>query len=428
MRKWTHWGKVSLLASSALFLVGVSGCEEAEKAANDVAEQCNLECSSKGIVEGNASISGIASVDAFFGAVVNFNTTANQVSGNIEAQLAKIRSSLGLSASATPDQIIAKIKTEYELDGALKIAYKPPQCGVSAQATLEATARCEAEFDPGSAKVECQGACEVDASAEVDCGVEAELKCVGTAPNLECEGSCEGACELDVAAKCEGTCNGTCEGTCSVEGPNGECAGTCDGECKGTCQLTAGGSCSGKCKGECTYTPPEASCTGSASARCEAKGSAKVECSGRCEGEIVPPKASAECEASAKAEAQVRVECTPPSVDIEYAFKANASADAEANFEAFLVRFRSSLSIIAAELARADVVLKAGADLRVAATGAVQGAVDAKGNLSLKEKAGLVCAVKELPRVATAINGSATKLSGSVETAGSLTGKLVAGS
>lgn len=392
-------------------------------------KECGLTCSAEGIAEGNASISGVASVDAFFGAVVNFDAKAKLVTGNINAELAKIRALLELDADAGAAEIKAAMIAKFNLDAdaGVSIKYQPAQCAISAQATIEATAKCDASFDPGSATVECSGTCEAEAGVQAECSGEATLKCTGTAPGLACEGECKGGCELEVAAVCEGTCKGTCSGTCSAENADGSCAGSCDGMCEGTCEASAGASCSGKCKGECTYTAPEGGCEGGATAKCEASANAKVECSGKCEGEITPPSASAECEASAKAEASVNVECTPPSLDIAYQFDASLDAearlDAQANFEAFLVTFRGSFSAILAQLARADVVLEAGAGIATAASGAVTGAVNASldGDLSLKAAIGLGCALTELKVVPGVIGDATADLQASVSAAGQLT-------
>jgi hypothetical protein len=391
-------------------------------------EQCGLVCAPTGIAEGNASISGIPNIDAFFSSVVNFNAKANLISGNINAELAKIKVSLGLKADAPTAMIQAAMVAKFQLDAdaGVKIAYKEPACNVSAKATVEATAKCDASVDPGKVEVECKGSCEADATVEAKCDAMAEVKCVGTAPNLACEGECKGGCELEAAAACEGTCNGTCSGTCSVKNADGSCAGSCDGMCEGTCEVTAGASCSGKCKGECTYTPPSGMCEGGASVKCEAKADASVKCNGKCDGEVTPPKASAECEASAKAEASVSVECTPPSLDVSYQFKAGlsatAQATAQAELEAFLVSFKGSFSVIAAQLKQGDLVVAAGAEIGAKGVAAVTGAVEAiDATASLKVGVGVGCALAELPKVGDAMKASTASLSASVKAAGELT-------
>lgn len=425
MRNWKRWSPVSLVALSGLLIASTQGCKEVTEAA----EQCQLTCAAEGIAEGNASISGIAQIDAFFGAVVNFSATANGLSANIDKQLARIRTSLELEANATPAQIVAAIESRYDLDGGLRIAYKPAVCAVSVQATLEAAARCDATVDPGSASVQCEGSCEVEASAEASCEGDAQVECVGTAPGLECEGTCEGACELTAAATCEGTCNGTCDGTCTVMDADGQCRGQCDGECQGSCQLTAGGSCEGQCKGQCTYTPPSGECEATASVRCKAEANASVECRGRCEGEVTPPMVEAECQASAKAEASAKLECTPPTVDVEYAFAASSTVEGRAEFEAFLVGFRGNMSAILAELARADIVVRAGTELTATGVAALEGSIETslEGDLSLKESIGLACALEEIGASGSMVTAATTKLQGSVTVATNLTGALAGG-
>ena len=81
---------------------------------------------------------------------------------------------------------------------------------------------------------------------------------------------------------------------------------------------------------------------------------------------------------------------------------------------------------ILAELGRADVVLRAGADLGTAATGAVKTAVQAqaKGDVDLKVSVGLACAVTELGKVGGVITTATDNLKGSVTAAGSLGAEL----
>ena len=141
-------------------------------------------------------------------------------------------------------------------------------------------------------------------------------------------------------------------------------------------------------------------CEAGATVKCEASAMGSVECNGKCEGEVTPPSASAECEASAKAQAQANVECTPPQLALEYEFdaslSASARADASLRFEAFATGFIESYGRIVAELKRADIVLKAGADVTAAAEGALDAAFEAAADGSLKAKIGVGCAIVEL--------------------------------
>lgn len=403
---WGSLGTMAILSGFAL-----PGCDDDSSPVGNLAEKCGLTCDANLLVKGQAAI-GVPGIDGFFTALGEFEAQANLVAGGIASEMAALKAELGLEASATGPEIVAAIKAKYELEGDLSIKVQPAQCNVSAQATVEATAKCSAEVDPGSVKAECSGSCEAEASAEVDCGAEATLKCEGTAPSLECEGTCTGACKLEAQATCEGTCQGECDGTCSVENTDGSCNGKCEGECQGTCQLEAGGSCSGKCEGKCEYTPPSGQCEGSAQAKCEASGSASVECSGKCEGEVTPPSASAECEAQAKASAEVKAECTPPGVDIDYGFSADASAETQAEFRAFLVTFKGHLSAIAAAMGKAEFVVRAGGNLATAAEGAVKASVDQAlgGKLDLKTSVGLKCTLEALPLVATVVTDASANL------------------
>ena len=393
----------------------------------ELAKQCGIACPGdeldgvkiKGVVDGNAAISGVPSVDAFFGAVINFKNASDNVSAGIEAQLDLIKADFGLAADAKLNTAL-KAQFDANLEGGVVFQYQPPRCAVDAGATVQAQARCEAMVTPPKAEIECMGGCEVQASADVKCAADVDLVCQFTAPTVDCMGKCEGTCEakLDVAAKCSGTCRGECMGTCSTtsdaEGKN--CAGSCDGMCKGSCEAKADASvmCKGTCRGSCTVTNPSGGCMGAAHAECHATAKAKVMCEGKCEGDFTPPKASASCEASAKAEAHVNVQCTPPTLALSYKLKAKTGADlmAQAKFEGALKTLVNvRLPALLAAYARADSIGKAGTDLAAAAGSAVSASfktLSAEG--SIKAKFGVTCAFNELPKVDTAIQDSSERL------------------
>jgi hypothetical protein len=388
-----------------------------------LAQACGLGCPGdtvegvklSGVLEGNASISGVQKVDSFFAAVVNFKSSADGVSAGIQAELDAIRADFGLKADA---DLAAGLKAQFEanLTAKLDIDYEPARCAVDAQATLEASAKCDATVSGGKAQVECKGSCEAEVTADVKCDASADLRCTLTAPDIECTGECRGSCsaKLDVAAKCEGTCNGECMGTCSAfsDSAGTKCAGACDGMCKGSCdvQLAAEAKCMGTCRGECTYTKPSGGCEGGIRAECRAKANASFMCTGKCTGEFEPPMVSAECKASAKAQASVNVECTPPRLAVNYALKASADAKFKAALSTLVdVRLPKLLQAVG----KAKLVAKAGEDLGVAATGAVKGAADAlkaQGGLDLKLIVGVDCAIRELPKAKTAVQSSADNL------------------
>lgn len=398
-----------------------------DKVASELARQCGLVCPGekdsegvevKGVLEGNASISGVAKVDAFFASVNNFRGAADGVSAGIEAQLNLIKADFGIAASADlKTELSAKIKAN--LEGSLVIDYQPPVCAVDASATIEASARCEAMVTPGSVTVDCKGSCQLEANAELKCDAGAQLQCTFTGPTVDCKGECSGTCEakVDVAAACSGTCRGSCTGNCSAysDAAATQCAGSCEGMCKGTCEAKAEASakCMGTCRGECKVTGAAADCMGSAHAECKAMGSASVECEGKCEGDIEPPMASAECKASAKAEAKINVQCTPPRLAASYRLKAGVDAMAQARFEAGLKTLISvRLPALTAAIKKGQSVGDAGEDLAVAAQTAVKTSIDAaaKGDLGIRAGVGLRCALGQLPDVEMAVSESADRL------------------
>ena len=150
------FGLIAGGVAAGLSITALQGCDDA---VGNLAEQCGLTCAAEGVLEGNASISGVASVDAFFGAVVTFSRVSLEIAGGIQAELDAIALSVGLEPGAAGADIKAAIQAKLSaaVDGGLQVKYAPPRCEVSVEATLEATAKCDAEIDPGMATVECQG-------------------------------------------------------------------------------------------------------------------------------------------------------------------------------------------------------------------------------------------------------------------------------
>lgn len=305
-------------------------------------------CGPCGSIEtGSTGISGSAKLDGFFKAVSLLNAGSATATAQFEAGLANLEAAFGLEASgnleARVDALIAEIEGEIQANASagLSVDYQPAKCEANVAVSVEAQADCEVEAgcsadvkcDPGEVSVTCEGSCTGSCSGECSGEVSCEVKVEGGG----CEGTCEGSCELEAAATCEGTCRGECSGECSAYVNNAEgqaeCAGSCDGMCEGTCELKAGASCSGSCTGKCTAPSAEGSCEGEV--KCE--GSCEGECSGGCEGTAKAPScegqaecdARADCEASASAQASASVECTPPSVAVNFAFSGDASAKAE---------------------------------------------------------------------------------------------------
>jgi hypothetical protein len=365
-----------------------------------------------GVAEGNASISGVPSVDAFFSATLAFQSAANGVSDGIQAELDLIKADFGIEGD-----LAAGLKTAFDanLEAGVKFEFQPPRCAVDAQASFEASAKCDASISGGKVEVDCRGSCEASLDAEFECDANAELYCTVTAPEIKCEGECQGSCTGEVGAElnCGGTCRGKCEGECTAfsDAAGTQCAGTCKGMCQGKCeaQLTAAAECKGTCRGECTAKAPEAGCMAAVSAECRGKADATFKCEGRCEGEFEPPMVSAECKASAKAQASVNIECTPPRLGMTYAFKAGASAEFKAALTS-LVEVR--LPALTQARSKAKLVANAGEGLGAAAREAIGGAVAAlRGEVKLKLYYSLQCATEQLPAARKIIQDSTDELS-----------------
>jgi hypothetical protein len=399
------------------------------------AEGCGIdvECKGAGIAKGNASISGVASVDAIFQSVINFQAKADVVSADIDAQVAAIRGDFGIAADANLKAML-EAQISANVEGGLKVVAEPAKCQADIRASVAAKARCEGTVMPPMVMAECSGGCEVEANAMVKCDANADLRCTVTAPSVACEGECKGSCETMLTAKaaCSGTCKGTCDGECSAYSDSGKamCAGKCSGMCMGSCEaeLAAEAKCEGTCKGECTVTKPSGGCEGGIRASCEAKADAMVMCEGRCDGEVTPPMVKAECEASVKAEAKMNVECTPPRLSVDYQLKAGVDAMAQAKFVAGVENLKVRLPALLASVKGAGLVVDAGAELVADASGqisavakdAVKIAVDG----DLRAGFGLICAAGEAKNIGTTLEGSSKKLKDSVSAAASITGAV----
>jgi hypothetical protein len=142
-----------------------------------------------------------------------------------------------------------------------------------------------------------------------------------------------------------------------------------------------------------------------------------VMCEGRCDGEVTPPSASVECDASVKAEAKMNVECTPPRVAINYELKAAVGAELEAQvrFVAAVENLKVRLPALLASIKRAELIADAGAGLSADAVAAIEGGVEAAGDLggeaNLRVAFGLVCAVQTaaaVPGIITSATGDLT--------------------
>lgn len=397
----------------------VQGCDDNSPLGN-LAEKCGLVCDEEAFVNGQGSISGVASIDAFFGAAIDLNASMKGLSGSLRAELDAIAVSVGLEPGAAGADIKAAVqaKIQASVEGGLTVQYDPPKCEANIDVAVSAAAECDAEVDPGSVMVKCEGSCKAEAGVMVDCGAEAELKCTGTAPNLACEGECSGSCALDftAAAACDGTCRGSCTaGGNTMDGFEGKCNGMCQGEC--AVEVSGGAMCEGKCEGSCTYTPPSAMCDASAEAHCDAMAGGSVECSGGCEGKAEPPMVSAECDASVKAKADASIECTPPSLKIAFNFSADLEGDldAQAEFRAWLEGFRGHFGALIALKAKGDIIVDAAGNLAASASGAVTDAVgEIKASGDIAAGFGAACALGQLPAAGQALTSASGELAGNV--------------
>src|SRR3954471_13317447 len=103
MKEMSSMNRFTVPVVGLLALVGATSCGKdgapGIPGIPDALKECGFVCPGdkdadghvvKGVLEGNAAISGVASVDAFFAAVNNFRGTADSVSAGIDAEIGRI--------------------------------------------------------------------------------------------------------------------------------------------------------------------------------------------------------------------------------------------------------------------------------------------------------------------------------------------------
>lgn len=228
------------------------------------------------------STNAAAKIEAFLGAAAEFGDAAIEVQNEMLAACQRMGRALGMAEAdlsgagseglrdvcgAVNDRFRSELQAIRAATSVqVTIETRPPHCEVSMDAYARCAADCEAQVDPGSIQIQCEGG---------------EIR-------GRCSAQCTGRCAVDVSGQCSGTCEGICEGTCSQTAADGSCAGTCSGTCRGECVVQASGGCQGECRGGCSVEWQEPYCTGevrpaSVSARCRASCEARVEAHARCE-------------------------------------------------------------------------------------------------------------------------------------------------
>ena len=439
LNKFRTFGLLAGGIVAGLALTSVQGCDSV---ADDICGPCGT------IAGGSLSISGSAQLDGFFNATGSLNNAVAQIKGSFDADILALADVYGVARGNVDatfvSSLTAAIKADFSanLDGGIKVVYKPAECSVNvsvavdAQAKCEVQGGCEAMVDPGEVSVQCEGGC----SGKCDAACEGDLSCEVTAPSIECSGQCEGSCTLDAAASCDGTCRGDCSGTCSATDSSGKCAGTCDGMCDGSCEFKAAASCSGKCNGKCLVNQGDAQCMGEVSCR----GTCMGECKGSCTGKATPPSASASCDASADCQAQASaqasadIQCTPPSLDLQYAFAAGVNAEAQGQFLARIGELKVRGVAILQGFARLGALVTGEVDGKVVfdpspvveITGALQGVISAgvEGDLFANVPKGrLLCVIPAFNEAVKALGSVVSETKGTLEAQASFAAFITTG-
>jgi hypothetical protein len=283
-------------------------------------------------------------------------------------------------AKAACDEAAAKVNDVFAAAANAQITIDVVVTGGHCEASLDATASCNAKCDVS-------GKCTPG---------QLEAKCEPGKLAGSCTGECSGSCDVqggsvDCQGSCGGTCTGTCNGTCSAKDGNGNCVGKCTG------------SCTGSCGGTCDVVAPKATCMGTCHGSCTVDFQAP-----KCEGTFTPPECNldADCQASCNASINAQADCTPPAVE----FAVNGDMAAVQNLQAVI-------DVLTTELPK--LVLNA-VDRGEAAVANVTALVDASGSLEAAFTSGkaFACAAAAVEAAASA----SVNVSVSVEVSASVSG------
>ncbi len=303
------------------------------------AAAADIEVDLRAVCEDMGAELGMSDAEIYAGAAARDDVESIRVAcQNVDAAL-----------SAELDAIRAEAGVTFVLD------VEPPRCDVSVEAYADCVAECEAEVDPGSIEVTCEGG---------------EIRGM-------CSAMCTGSCAVDVNATCEGRCEGACDGTCSARGDDGSCAGSCDGTCRGQCVVESSASCTGECRGSCSVEMTAPRCTGETRAP-----SASIECQTHCESRVSAMATCTRGEVSLAIDGGLDADLRARADRVIAAMQAGASAMLELRARARIAQ-ASVTALVDASAGAASDALSLGAGATRCAAAAGQQAIEAAASLSI---------------------------------------------
>ncbi len=381
VRRGRRPSSASLRAALWAVMLTLAACGQEEDCDRRDFEECDAQAFAAGRV--NIQPKGIS---AFAASSADLVGEMEGLDVELESAKSQIALSLQLDPESSAPQILMAIGelASGVLDGPLALDVGDLNCSISIHAFKAGAARCDHDIDWSSAIVSCDGTCSGVDPIAPNCGVDGELLCRGTPPELACTGNCDGVCVVPALGDgvCEGTCRGTCTGTCTTFNAQGDCEGACDGNCSGACAVEggvskgigpnpgdgAGSPCNGLCEGSCSVLSSGTSCEGlpKDAASCLSVGGA-VPCATTCVGEAVaPPELAVHCRAAVSSRAAIIEHCEPPRIAASTPILASADLIQAAQFQGWFMSFRRRYAALLASRARAQRLLTQ-ADVLVAA-------------------------------------------------------------
>jgi hypothetical protein len=361
----------------------VSGCNELEAGGTAVAN-LNIDAKFKAFVEAAADLKAVATT---------MKTEVRTACGNIATGLGETDSwtskgdtddAVTTACNAASAKITAVLQANANAQATITVS--GGQCSVNADAQFMCEGACkadvsctepmlEARCDPGNFSAVCDAECKGGATCEGNAMLAAD--CQGTC-EAECTGTCSGSCSGTVTGGCQGMCNGKCDGMATPSGGMANCAGTCEGTCTmpratATCTGKCEASCKGKCTGNCKLEA-------TANVKCGAMVSCKGGCTTsytapKCNAELKPPMCmgDASCQASCSGRAQVKAQCTKPTVKVVYSASSDDLVKLKTVLEANLP------AIWLAAKTQRQLALNAAVKVKDTGSAAISGAASASG-------------------------------------------------
>jgi hypothetical protein len=363
------------------------------------------------VTKGEIALSGNTLLDSHIDALRQLGLLTSALGQEVGDTVSSIATAAGIAADSSAADVAdaLQMRVEQETMSGLTALIGASGCAVRRSQVQYALMACDPDGVASLTSLECTGVCEPETDPSVCAGAETK-GCRGLIESQACGGTCTGACQTELSdpAPCDGTCIGTCDGNCPDDG-NGGCAGPCEGNCSGECRTTSHGTCDADCTGLCDDpSAGAASCEDPLAAYCSA-GDGALTCPGDCFGDVEVTKGADACRKSAVSIGHCLPRCTPPLLQLSFAFQMDLDSQAQADLAKLVEDLNAPLAKLIDAQARAAMLQQAASDLAAAQEADIADALD-KLEKDDPKGAELTCAKKALEKVPTWLDDQSTAL------------------